>query len=160
MELSSLDILGRLAAAALVGAIIGTDREVRNKPAGLRTHALVSLGAGLLTVVAVALSDLSSSPGDSISRVLQGIVAGIGFLGAGAILKEEQYRDIKGLTTAASIWVVAALGVACGAGLWRASIAAVVLALLILIVGEPVERLIRKTSGRRFEEPVDEPKNS
>jgi putative Mg2+ transporter-C (MgtC) family protein len=144
MELTFLELLLRLGSAALIGAILGVDREVHRKPAGLRTHALVALGAATLTVAGIAVSRFTPGSDDAVSRVIQGVVAGIGFLGAGAILKGDEPGGIRGLTTAASIWVVAAIGIACGAGLWVTALLSVGLAVLILIGGAPLERAIRR----------------
>lgn len=105
-------VLIRLVAAALLGAIIGFQREKAGKPAGLRTHILVALGT---TVVVLACSGAGMSM-DGLSRVIQGIVTGIGFIGAGSILKLSEERDIQGLTTAAGVWMTAAIGLAVGLG--------------------------------------------
>jgi len=105
-------IIVRLIAALLAGGIIGFQREASGKAAGLRTHILVCMGTALF-VVAAAGSDMQQ---DAMSRVVQGLATGIGFLGAGAILKLESSRRIRGLTTAAGIWLTAALGVAIGLG--------------------------------------------
>ena len=134
---STPEIIGRLVMAALFGAAIGINRERQGKPAGLRTHALVSLGGALFTIIALLLS-----PGDpsATARILQGVTAGIGFIGAGVIMRRPEIQDVQGLTTAAAIWIVSAIGVAVGAGLWRTSLIALALALFILIVGEAVDR--------------------
>jgi len=139
----------RLLVATLIGSGIGLDREVRRKPAGLRTHALVSLGAALLTVVTVRIG-IGAAEADhlaAVSRVIQGIIAGVGFLGGGAILKSE-HEMVHGLTTAASIWLVASLGIACGTGQWAAAVVACVIALLILTVGSRVEGLVHRIFDR------------
>ena len=141
-----LDLLLRLLAATVIGSGIGLDREVRRKPAGLRTHALVSLGSALLTVVVVRIAPEAAHV-DAVSRVIQGIIAGVGFLGGGAILKSE-HEMVHGLTTAASIWLVASLGIACGAGQWVAAVLACVIALLILTVGGPIEGMVHKLFDR------------
>jgi putative Mg2+ transporter-C (MgtC) family protein len=137
----------RLFVATLIGSVIGIDREVRGKPAGMRTHALVSLGAALTIVIVVRLSPPNFEHIDAISRVIQGIITGIGFLGGGVILKSLDTESVHGLTTAASIWFVAALGMACGAGQWVAGLVALALALLILIGGRPAEKLARRIFG-------------
>ena len=128
----------RLSIAALMGALIGFDRERRGKEAGLRTHMMVSLGAALFILVplreGMELSDTS--------RVLQGIIAGIGFLGAGAILKQDNQGVIKGLTTASSIWVAAAVGIAAGMGREVTAIMGTLAALFILVVMGRLERHI------------------
>lgn len=142
-----LDLVLRLVAATVIGSGIGLDREVRRKPAGLRTHALVSLGSALLTVVVIRIGPSSAQHMDAVSRVIQGIIAGVGFLGGGAILKSEK-EMVHGLTTAASIWLVASLGIACGAGQWVASLVACIIALLILTIGGPIEGLVHRFFDR------------
>ena len=145
-----LEVLARLLAAAAVGSAVGIDRELRGKPAGLRTHAMVSLGAAVIMVVTWRIEPTTFEHIDAMSRAIQGIIAGVGFLGAGAILKSSAGEEtVHGLTTAASIWVVAALGIACGAGQWIASLIAAAITLLILIVGVPVEAFFRKVFGRQ-----------
>lgn len=143
MQLSNTAFAGeialRLVMATLVGAGIGLDRQLRHKPAGLKTHALVALGAALVIVVTASLSNLAQPNSDAVARAIQGIIAGVGFLGGGAILKSSD-EMVHGLTTAASIWLVASLGIACGAGQWAAALIAVAIALVILIVGNAVER--------------------
>ena len=128
----------RLGMASLLGAMIGYDRERRGKEAGLRTHMMVSLGAALFILVPLhAGMEVSDA-----SRVLQGIITGIGFLGAGAILKQDQFASIKGLTTASSIWVAAAIGIAAGMGREATAIMGTLAALFILIVVRRFERHI------------------
>lgn len=126
----------RLGMATLLGALIGLDRELKGKAAGLRTHMMVSLGAALFILVPLRTGmELADS-----SRVLQGIIAGIGFLGAGAILKQDGRAGIKGLTTAASIWVAAAVGIAAGMGRETTAILGTLAALFILGAMARVER--------------------
>ncbi|HEY6530198.1 MAG TPA: MgtC/SapB family protein [Cellvibrionaceae bacterium] len=105
-------VIIRLIAAMLLGALVGYQREQAGKSAGLRTHMLVALGTALFVLAATG-SGMSS---DGVSRVIQGLASGIGFIGAGAILKLGATREIKGLTTAAGIWMTAAIGVAAGVG--------------------------------------------
>ena len=134
-----LEILGRLALAVVLGAMVGLNRERLGKPAGLRTHALVSLGGALFTLVGLLLRpDDAATTG----RVIQGITAGIGFIGAGVIMHRQDTQVVQGLTTAAAIWVVAAVGVGVGCGLWRTSVSGAGLTLLVLIAGEGVDRWI------------------
>jgi putative Mg2+ transporter-C (MgtC) family protein len=135
----------RLAVATVLGAAVGLNREMSLKPAGLRTHALVSLGAALLTYVGLQFGHAGDT--SAASRVVQGLIAGIGFIGGGAILHETGARPVHGLTTAASIWIVAATGVAVGAGLWRGATIAVVLTLIILTIGHSIDNAVRKVSG-------------
>lgn len=147
---SFTDVLVRLVSATVIGAALGLNREIRGKPAGLRTHALVALGTALVTLTGVELAGHDGEfDSNSVSRVIQGIVAGIGFLGGGTILKSDSGEHISGLTTAASLWVVACLGIACGVGLWQMSIVAVLLALLVLVVGEPLETALHRFLGNR-----------
>jgi putative Mg2+ transporter-C (MgtC) family protein len=139
-------LAGRLALAALLGGILGLNREMALKPAGMRTHALVSLGAALATVTGLALAQPPGEDTAAPSRIIQGLVAGIGFIGSGVILRRTDNHTVEGLTTAASIWVIAATGVAVGAGLWRASMIVVVISLVLLVVGSPIDRLVHRLS--------------
>jgi putative Mg2+ transporter-C (MgtC) family protein len=134
----------RVLAATAAGGVIGLNRELTQKPAGLRTHALVALGAALVTVSALQLGVTSNAThADAASRVIQGVIAGIGFLGGGVILHADG-RNVKGLTTAATIWVAAALGISCGIGQWHIAGTTAVLALVVLVLGRPVESLLHK----------------
>ena len=122
--------LFRLSLAAALGGLVGFEREHTGKAAGLRTHMLVALGCALLMLLPEELGiDAQGS-----SRVIAGVVAGIGFLGAGAILKRTEPLEIRGLTTAASIWVTAAIGLAVGGGAWQTAIIAVALTFAILSI--------------------------
>ena len=141
--LADAAIAGRFALAALLGFIVGVEREYRGKAAGLRTFALIALGAAAFTGIAIARFPIS---GD---RVIQGVVAGIGFLGAGIIFQREE-GIVEGLTTAASIWSVAAIGVLVGSS---AYISSVVATLIVLVVLE-IDRLpaLRRFKRYRQEE--------
>ncbi len=141
------DAVLRLGAATLVGGAIGLNRDLRGKPAGVRTHALVGLGSAVATTVAASLLGDEPDP-DAVSRVIQGIITGIGFLGAGVILHRDSGRGVRGLTTAASIWVVATLGIGCGAGQWSTVGVGTGLTLLVLLLGGPFERLMHRLRGR------------
>jgi putative Mg2+ transporter-C (MgtC) family protein len=121
-------ILTRLTVAVVLGGLIGYERERSGKAAGLRTHMLVALGAALF-VLAPLQGDMEVA---DLSRVLQGVIAGIGFLGAGAIIKLSGEAEVKGLTTAASIWLTAALGIAAGMGKELVAIFSALIALVIL----------------------------
>jgi putative Mg2+ transporter-C (MgtC) family protein len=118
----------RLLAAAVLGAVIGYEREAAGKAAGLRTHMLVSLGAALFVIGGLE----SGMDAEDLSRIIQGLATGIGFVGAGAILKLDEERKIRGLTTAAGIWLTAAVGVAAGLGRWGAAGVGVLLTWIIL----------------------------
>ena len=130
-------VLLRLLAAALVGVILGWPRQMSEKPIGMRTLGLVSLGAAMVTVAALRHPGLNAAP-DAISRVLQGIVqgltVGVGFIGAGVILRDTSTNKVHGLTTATTVLIAAALGIACGLGDWLVAGTGLVLALVILIV--------------------------
>jgi putative Mg2+ transporter-C (MgtC) family protein len=135
----------RLLLAAVLGSAVGLEREIHGHPAGMRTHLLVSLGAAGFTVLSIAAFPAA---GADPARVAAQIVTGIGFLGAGAILK--QGVTITGLTTAASLWVVAAIGMAAGAGAWVTALTITVIALVSLWpLGLITERFVRK--GHRHE---------
>ena len=121
-------VISRMIAATLLGAIVGIQREKAGKPAGLRTHMLVCLGTA---VFVLACSGVGMSL-DAVSRVIQGIVTGIGFIGAGSILKLNEERDIQGLTTAAGVWMTAAIGVAVGLGSLGVALLSTVFTLIIL----------------------------
>jgi putative Mg2+ transporter-C (MgtC) family protein len=129
-------IVIRLLLAMLLGGIVGVQREQTGKPAGIRTHMLVALGAALF-VIAPLESGMTSA---DLSRVIQGLATGIGFLGGGAILKLSKERDIRGLTTAAGIWITAAIGVAVGLGRLWVSILSLLLTWFILSVVDNIER--------------------
>jgi putative Mg2+ transporter-C (MgtC) family protein len=146
MMLATHDIVWRLIVAAIAGSALGLDRELRHKPAGLRTLGLVSLGSALLTLTGAELA--ASVQGDSI-RVIQGIVTGIGFLGAGAILQRQRDSSIHGLTTAAAIWVAAAVGIGFGLGLWVVASTGLGLALLLLSATRPFERWLHRQAPPR-----------
>jgi putative Mg2+ transporter-C (MgtC) family protein len=123
-------VLLRVFAAVLLGAVVGIERERAGKPAGLRTHMLVSLGTA---VVVIACQDSGMSL-DGLSRVIQGIVTGIGFIGAGTILKLNEQREIQGLTTAAGLWMTAAIGVAAGLGILGIAVIGTLVTVLILVL--------------------------
>lgn len=138
---STWEVIGRLGLATLLGAALGANREWEGKPAGLRTHALVALGAALFTMVGLLLTRDDAS---ATSRILQGITAGLGFIGGGVIMRRPQVQDVQGLTSAAIIWLVSAIGVAAGAGMWRTSLAALALTLIVLVAGEKIDEWIHR----------------
>jgi putative Mg2+ transporter-C (MgtC) family protein len=144
MPLSYTDIFMRLGAAVVVGAALGLDREIHKKPAGLRTMAMVALGSAvfiLLIVDHAASIELAET-----SRVIQGVITGIGFIGAGTILHRDAEGMVHGLTTAASIWLAAGLGIGCGLALWPIVVVGTGLGVLILILA-PVEARLRRGLG-------------
>ncbi|HET6642195.1 MAG TPA: MgtC/SapB family protein [Gaiellaceae bacterium] len=154
-ELSWLEILLRVALAALLGGAIGFERELRDREAGLRTHLLVAVGAALFTLVsAYAWTDWRFSNASGVvfdpTRIAAQIVTGIGFLGAGAIIR--QGLSVRGLTTAATLWVVAAIGMATGAGFYSAAVITTVLVLLSLyplrVAAFRISERLRPEEGR------------
>jgi len=140
----------RMTVAVLLGGLIGYERESHGKSAGLRTHMLVALGSALFVLVPL---EAGIQPAD-LSRVLQGVIAGIGFLGAGAIIKLSQEQEIKGLTTAASVWMTAAIGIAAGMGRESTAILSALFALFILAALRHVESR-RKKETRLVNTPSD-----
>jgi putative Mg2+ transporter-C (MgtC) family protein len=153
------DEAARLGAAVVAGALLGLNRNLRGKSAGLRTHALVALGAAAAVVAAAHAGDVGAA-----SRVMQGVITGVGFLGAGVILHPRtggagaappagghagpgargRRREVRGLTTAASVWMAAMLGLAAGAGLWSLALLAAALTLAVLVGGGGVEDAVRR----------------
>jgi putative Mg2+ transporter-C (MgtC) family protein len=131
-----LDTILRLGTAAAAGMIIGINRDMADKPIGMRTLGLVALGAAVVSLSTIRVEGMADNP-DAMSRVvqglIQGIMAGISFIGAGVILRDAQAKTVEGLTTAATVWVTAALGIACGLAAWTIVGVAVVIALVLLI---------------------------
>ena len=127
----------RLAAALLAGAVIGGERQLRGRPAGLRTHMLVSLGSAMMVAIPV---EMRLDP----TRVIQGVATGIGFLCAGDILHRVRagHEVVKGLTSAAALWVTSGLGMVAAAGLWDLALIGTIATLLVLTVAKPFEKLI------------------
>ncbi len=145
MALSFPTIMLRLSLALVLGAIIGLERESREHEAGMRTNALIALGCSLFTIISVdGFTDLLGQPHIQLdpTRIASYVIAGIGFLGGGAIFVMQDKGRIKGITTAAAIWVVAAIGMACGAGLLWVAVLVTVLALVVLVLLRYVERFL------------------
>jgi putative Mg2+ transporter-C (MgtC) family protein len=136
-----LGVVWQLLLAAGLGAAIGLEREYRRKPAGLRTNILIAGGSALFTIVSIALG----SSGGTADRIAAQVVTGIGFLGGGAILRHG--RTVQGMTTAATIWMNAAIGMAAGAGESRLAVAATVVTLVVLAVLPPIERYFDRRFG-------------
>jgi putative Mg2+ transporter-C (MgtC) family protein len=135
--MDSLEILMRLGVAALAGVALGLNRDLHGKPTGVRTLGIVGLGSAI-AVLAIGHGDSSSA-----SRVIQGIVTGIGFLGAGVIIRNDTGKRIHGLTTAACVWLTATIGAACGVADWRVIYLSLPIALVILVFGGAVEKFLR-----------------
>ena len=149
------EIVLRLGVATAAGGLIGLNRDLHGKPIGLKTLGLV----GLATAMVVMLADPSGDPtkiSDTASRVIQGILTGIGFLGAGVIVRAEHDFRVRGLTSAACTWFAACVGIACGIGQWRIVVVALVIAFTLLIFGHRLEHwLHRMLSGK--DEPAQKP---
>jgi putative Mg2+ transporter-C (MgtC) family protein len=145
MTLDSIEILLRLGTAALAGLALGINRDLHDKPMGARTLGLVALGASVVVVATIQFPGIAENP-DPASRMLQGIVqgvmGGISFIGAGVILRNASMQVVQGLTTAATVWVTAALGIACGLAAWRTAVMALVIALALLIIVAWIERAL------------------
>jgi len=159
--MDDLETIRRLCLSALLGGALGFEREWNQKSAGLRTNILISMGATLFTMMSI---DLSRSSGGDATRIAAQIVTGIGFLGAGAIMRTG--GSIRGLTTAAMIWVNAAVGVAVGGGEYHLALIATAVTLLVLLALSPLENVIDRmrpkrgpdaTSGESSEEDGPEP---
>ena len=131
---AEVEMILRLLLAAALGAIIGYQRERAKKPAGLRTHVLICIGAALFTIASI----YGFGAADDTARVAAGVVAGVGFLGAGAIIRGGE-GVLAGLTTAATRWSVAGIGLAAGAGLYLASVVATALVLIVLLIPRSVD---------------------
>lgn len=149
MTPSDLEMVGRLALAGVLGGLIGLERESHGQAAGLRTHMVVSLGASLIMLVSFYVNSLSPERADP-GRIAAQVVTGIGFLGAGAILRFGM--SIKGLTTAACLWTAAGIGLAAGCGYWKAAAVATGFTLLATVVLDKVERSV--LHGRSFRKVV------
>ncbi|MEH2535057.1 putative Mg2+ transporter-C (MgtC) family protein [Bradyrhizobium sp. AZCC 1588] len=143
--MDGLDDVLRLLVAAGTGLLIGIDRDASGKPVGMRTLALVALGAALVSIAAIEFQNLRSHP-DAISRVLQGVVAGVltgvGFIGAGVILRDREANTVQGLTTAATVWIAAGLGIACALGAWLLVGTAIAITLFVLFVFGWIEKAL------------------
>ena len=142
----TLDLVVRLGFAILAGTVLGLNRWLHHKSAGIRTHALVALGAA---VAMLMIDTHTGADAQSHSRVLQGLVTGIGFLGAGVIIRDNSSKRIHGLTTAASIWACALLGAAFGAGQIALGLLALAAILLTLLLGGRFEIFVGRIFGHR-----------
>ena len=151
-----IEIVARLALSVVVGAVIGLNRDLHRKQAGVRTNALVSLGAALAVLVVAPPGIDDAHRIEATSRVIQGVLTGIGFLGAGVILRDPESRRVSGLTTAAAIWLAALLGVASGAGAYVPVLTALVLGLLAVACGGPFEKWFRRLTGTTSPKSADD----
>jgi putative Mg2+ transporter-C (MgtC) family protein len=149
----------RLATAAAIGLVLGIDRDLHKKPAGLRVLSMVSLGSCAITMVSItSMSNLTSSgqvpsANDGVLRTVQGILSGIGFLGAGAIMRLQGKDEVHGMTTAASIWICAILGMICGFGHWMLGLCTFALSWIILVCGSWAEfRILQWSNARKSQQ--------
>ena len=145
--METIDVILRLGAAVLAGAALGLNRDLHGKPTGVRTLGLVGLGSAMAVLAVYNTHDASAE-----GRVIQGILTGIGFLGAGVIIRTNQGQQIHGLTTAACAWLTACIGVTCGAGEWRIALVSVFFAFLLLLIGGRLEKALHS----RLSQPDDD----
>lgn len=144
-----VEIMLRLFGATLAGMVIGINRDLHNKPIGMRTLGIVALGSAIVILSGSVYEGLHFDQ-DAVSRVIQGILTGLGFLGAGSILRAKDGTEVQGLTTASTVWIAAALGVTAALGAWFITIAGTLVTLLVLTYGTRLEaRLIRVFGGNR-----------
>jgi putative Mg2+ transporter-C (MgtC) family protein len=134
-----VDIAIRLCAATVAGGVLGLNRDLHGKPTGIRTLSLVALGSALAVMAVTRAADINA-----ISRVIQGILTGIGFLGAGVIVRTAEGEHVHGLTTAACVWLTACVGVVCGVAEWQVIVVGVPLIFVVLALGGPVEKVIHR----------------
>jgi putative Mg2+ transporter-C (MgtC) family protein len=152
--MSSLVILVRILVSTLLAGIVGIEREIHGCAAGLRTHILVSVGSTLFMLTSIEVALKYSGVGDvDASRIAAGVVTGIGFLGAGAIIRYG--ASIRGLTTAASIWAVAAIGLACGIGMYEAAGITTIVVMAVLILSRVEEKMELKNHGKKLRITLD-----
>ena len=141
--ISELELIGRLVLATLLGFLIGLERELAGRPAGVRTHALAALGAATFALISV-----EAFPGSDPARVAAGVVTGLGFLGAGMIMKDGGHQGVQGLTSAAGIWAVGAVGLAVGSGLYLLGVSSAVL-VGVLLASERLLNIAERLERRR-----------
>ncbi|MBB3769660.1 putative Mg2+ transporter-C (MgtC) family protein [Angulomicrobium tetraedrale] len=150
MSPHDIEALFRLLVAAVCGMLIGINRDLRGKPTGMRTLGLVAMGAALVALTAMRVDGIAGHP-DATSRVVQGIIqgimTGIGFLGAGVVLHKRHSSRVHGLTTAATVWVTAALGIACALASWHLIVMGIAVTLMLLVLALPIERFIEARAG-------------
>lgn len=145
-ELDWPEILLRLGVATLAGSAIGLNRDLHGKPIGLKTLGIVGLSTATVVLLAVQFTDAGKIT-DATSRVIQGILTGIGFLGAGVIVHESERFRVRGLTSAACTFLAACLGIACGVGQWKIVAIALTLTFVLLTVGRRLERRLHRMLG-------------
>ena len=142
-----IEMMLRLCGAAIAGMVVGINRDIHNKPIGMRTLGLVALGSALVILSGSVYEGLHFGQ-DAVSRVVQGIMTGLGFLGAGAILRGRDQMQVQGLTTAATVWIAAGLGVTAGLGAWFITITGTLVTLFLLTFGKSIEEFLIRLFGR------------
>ncbi|VVE80491.1 MgtC/SapB family protein [Pandoraea sputorum] len=143
-----IEVTLRLTAALILGGLVGLNRNLHHKSVGLRTLAIVSFGSALFVLAVVPFPGTALPyDGSSVSRVVQGIVAGIGFLGAGCIIRPSRGSSVHGFTTAAALWSTTGIGIICGLGRWHIALVAMVLLLIVLAIGGRIESLVHRWLG-------------
>lgn len=145
--LTAWDIVGRVTLAAALGALIGLNRNLHHKYVGLRTMSLIGASTAALVIVSLNGPD-GQLHVDAMSRTIQGILTGLGFLGAGVIVRGPDETHVHGLTTAATVWTTAILGTLCGTGAWIVAVTLVAITAAVLILGGPVERFAHRHLDR------------
>lgn len=142
--MSQIDVLIRLLAAFAIGSVLGLDRDLHNKAAGVRTIGIVCIASAMIVMAAGGFGP--GQPGFSeVARIIQGILTGVGFLGAGVIVHSRARGEVHGLTTAAVIWLAAGFGVLCGIGAWMEVVVGLALVFVLLAFGGPAERWVHRT---------------
>ncbi len=141
MSAADIESMWRLLLALGCGVCLGLNRDLHHKSAGVRTFSLVSVGTALVTLAA---AHVTGADGATVGRVIQGVLTGIGFVGAGVIFHNSKGKAVAGLTTAAAIWFTAVLGVACGLGHFALVLMGLIASLMILVIGRPIERVAEK----------------
>ncbi len=166
-ELSWIDIVIRVVIAVLIGMSIGVERELANHPAGMKTHALVCLGAAITTMLSaemcyqlMEIEGLDASSKVDLSRIASGVVSGIGFIGAGAIIKSKDGSVVTGITTAATVWISGCMGLAIGMGYFRIIVVSMLAILFTTITLKSIEDRYIKHRGVRYIEVITDDKNS
>lgn len=166
-ELSWLDVIIRVVVAVLIGMGIGVERELANHPAGMKTHALVCLGAAITTMISAEMcyslmgnAELDASSKVDMSRIASGVVSGIGFIGAGAIIKSKDGSVVTGITTAATVWISGCMGLAIGMGYFRIIIISMLAILFATVTLKSLEDKFIKHRGMRYIEIITDNKNA
>ena len=142
-----VEISLRLLVATIAGMVVGINRDIHNKPIGMRTLGLVALGSAIVILSGSVYEGLHFSQ-DAVSRVVQGILTGLGFLGAGSILRAKDGTEVQGLTTAATVWIAAGLGVTAGLGAWFITVAGTLVTLFLLTYGTRLEAKLIRVFGK------------